>query len=642
VTWDVILDASREGEGDDAMAAGITAARQLGTRVVTGSVTDVEPVEGPAVAGPTRPLTDIEGDITQLHGNEHAILPFPQLRAVSTYGFVDAPRGRDGIIRELPLVVRVGGEVYPSLVLQTLMAYWRVPAEAVRVRLGEAIILPTADGEVRVPITATGGYFINYRYDHDDVRPDFPTYSYADVLLRLNRRFVEGERDVPIPDFSGQILLIGQTVTGKADAGPTPRNAYSPLVLLHANALANILTGDHARRAPEGWIWSVTILLGYFCVWLAQRRPIRLLALASLLIVTAYTALVIWGWIAWSLWFPLVGPLLGFVALQLVVIGRRVWQEQKAKQQIQGMFGSYVSPQLVERMVNAGEPPRLGGQEVALTAYFSDIQGYSTFSEKLSPVRLVELLNDYLTVCTDIVQAEGGTLDKYIGDAVVAMFGAPLAQEDHACRACVAALRVQHELGALRERWTAQGEVWPLTVRQMRTRIGLNTGMAVVGNMGSRTRFNYTMTGDEVNLAARMESGAKHWGAYTLCTEATRSACVAHGGGRVVFRPLGRIVVKGRAQAVAIHEVVGLREHTADSTHEALAHFAEGLARYYQRDWSGALACFQRSEALEPLRPGEAPGVTNNPSLVFQNLVRQAMANPPPADWDGTYVMSDK
>jgi adenylate cyclase len=279
---------------------------------------------------------------------------------------------------------------------------------------------------------------------------------------------------------------------------------------------------------------------------------------------------------------------------------------------------------------------------VALTAYFSDIQGYSTFSEKLSPVRLVELLNDYLTVCTDIVQAEGGTLDKYIGDAVVAMFGAPLAQEDHACRACVAALRVQHELGALRERWTAQGEVWPLTVRQMRTRIGLNTGMAVVGNMGSRTRFNYTMTGDEVNLAARMESGAKHWGAYTLCTEATRSACVAHGGGRVVFRPLGRIVVKGRAQAVAIHEVVGLREHTADSTHEALARFAEGLARYYQRDWSGALACFQRSEALEPLRPGEAPGVTNNPSLVFQNLVRQAMANPPPADWDGTYVMSDK
>jgi adenylate cyclase len=643
LTWDVIFDASREGDGDNSMAAGIEAAAALGLRVVSGSVTEAEPVEaagGPP--GPTRPLTQITGDIGKLLGDEHAILPFPQLRAVSTYGFVDAPRGRDGIIRELPLVVRVGQEVYPSLVLQTLMAYWDIPAGAVQVRLGEAIILPTKQGDVRVPITDTGRYFINYRYDHDDIRPDFPTYSYADVLLRLNRRFAEGDRTQAVPDFAGKILLLGQTVTGKADAGPTPRNAYAPLVLLHANAVANILSGDYARRGPDPIIWGVMIALGYLCVWLALRRSITRLALVSILIITAYTSLVLWGWIAWSLWFPWVGPLLGFTALQLVVIGRRVWQEQKAKQEIQGMFGSYVSPQVVERMVNAGEPPQLGGHEAEITAYFSDIQGYSTFSERLSPVRLVELLNDYLTVCTDIVQEEGGTLDKYIGDAVVAMFGAPIAHEDHAYRACVAALRVQHELGALRERWTAQGETWPLTVRQMRTRIGLNTGRAVVGNMGSRTRFNYTMTGDEVNLAARMESGAKHWGAYTLCTEATRAACVQHGGDRVVFRPLGRIVVKGRSQPVGIHEVVGLREHTTDRTFEALAHFASGLERYHQRDWTGALACFQRSESLEPLRPGEAPGVTTNPSLVFQEQVRQALANPPPADWDGVYVMQDK
>lgn len=643
LTWDVILDATREGEGDGQMAAGVQAAREAGVRVVTGSVTNPDPVEiTPGFDGPTQPLTDVTGDMSLFYGDEHVILPFPQLRNVSAYGFVDAPRGRDGIIRELPLVVRIGPKVYPSLALQTLMAYYRTPADKVRVRAGDAVYLPTPAGEVRVPISVQGMYFINYRYDHDDLRPDFKTDSYGEVLLSLNRHFVEGVAEQPIPDYAGKILLIGQTVTGKADAGPTPRAAYSPLVLVHANVVNNILAQDFARRAPEPLAWIGLIAIGYLCAWLALRRSLTLLASVSILVIVAYTNLVVWGWVFWSLWFPWVGPLLGFVALQFIVIGRRVWQEQKAKQEIKGMFGSYVSPQLVEKLVNAGEPPRLGGQEVEITAYFSDIQGYSTFSEKLTPTRLVGLLNEYLTVCTDIVQEEGGTLDKYIGDAVVAMFGAPIPLPDHAYRACVTALRVQQALGGLRERWTALGEAWPLTVRQMRTRIGLNTGRAVVGNMGSRTRFNYTMTGDEVNLAARMESGAKTWGAYTLCTEATRAACEQHGGDRVIFRPLGRIVVKGRAQAVAIQEVVGLREHVNDQTRECLAIFARGLACYHARDWAGAVAQFQLSELLEPLRPGEAPGVANNPSLAYQQHVRDAMANPPPVDWDGTYVMRDK
>jgi adenylate cyclase len=332
----------------------------------------------------------------------------------------------------------------------------------------------------------------------------------------------------------------------------------------------------------------------------------------------------------------------GFGALQFVVIGRRMWQEQAAKQEIQGMFGAYVSPQFVERLVKSGERPQLGGHEEEITAYFSDIQGYSTFSEKLTPDRLVALLNEYLTVCTDIVQEEGGTLDKYIGDAVVAMFGAPIPLPDHAYRACVAALRVQRALDGLRSRWEAQGETWPLTVRQMRSRIGLNTGRVIVGNMGSRTRFNYTMTGDDVNLAARMESGAKSWGAYTMCTEATRLACVQHGGDRVVFRPLGRIVVKGRTQAVPIHEVVGLREWLEPVTLECLDVFARGLDAYHARDWTGAQTLFARSAALEPRQPGRDPGVKGNPSLVFTELTAHLQANPPGPEWDGVHVMEGK
>jgi adenylate cyclase len=211
------------------------------------------------------------------------------------------------------------------------------------------------------------------------------------------------------------------------------------------------------------------------------------------------------------------------------MMGRRALAEQRAKEQIKGMFGAYVSPELVNRMVNSGVSPELGGHDEEITAYFSDIQSFSTFSEKLKSGPLVELMNEYLTACTDIVQAEGGTLDKYIGDAVVAMFGAPIPMKDHAFRACVATQRVHLKLAELRDHWKSQGEKWPEIVWKMQTRIGLNTGVCMIGNMGSRTRFNYTMMGDDVNLAARMESGSKSWGAYTMCSEATKLACETHG-----------------------------------------------------------------------------------------------------------------
>ena len=221
------------------------------------------------------------------------------------------------------------------------------------------------------------------------------------------------------------------------------------------------------------------------------------------------------------------------------------------------MFGTYVSPAVVGQLVKSGQPPRLGGHEEEITAYFSDIQGFSRFAELMPPERLVELMNEYLTACTDVVTEEGGTLDKYIGDAVVAMFGAPIAQRDHAYRACLVALRVQARLAELRAKWREEGDRWPAVVAEMQTRIGLNSGPCVIGNMGSRTRFNYTMMGDNVNLAARMESGAKSWGVFTLCTEATRRACEQHAGDRVVFRPLGKIRVIGRAKPVAVFEVIG-------------------------------------------------------------------------------------
>lgn len=643
VSWDVILDAPREGDGDASMWAGVFAVTNAGGQVITGSVTNPDPLDNnPSATGKTQPLRNIKGDIAGVYGAEYALLPFQALRDPGLYGFVDAQRGADGIIREIPFIVRVGQEIFPSYALQTLMAYYKAPADKVRVVLGDAVYLPTDAGEVRVPISAAGMYFINYRYDHDDVRPDFPTRTYVDTLIQLNDHYVENVPGFKAPDYAGKIVFIGQTVTGRADAGPTPRSSYAPLVLMHANVVNNVLAHDFARRVPDWLAWLGMLALTYTCVWLALKRSITLAATFTLLVIVLHLSLALWGWIWWSLWFPWIGPLLGLVVTQFIVIGRRVLQEQRAKQEIKGMFGSYVSPALVERLVEAGTPPQLGGHRTELTAYFSDIQSFSSFSEQLAPEQLVDLMNEYLTVCTDIIQEEGGTLDKYIGDAVVAMFGAPIPLQDHAYRACVAAARVQGKLLELRAGWEAAGDKWPEIVRQMQSRIGLNSGQAVVGNMGSRTRFNYTMMGDDVNLAARMESGAKSWGAYTMCTEATKLACEQSGGDRLVFRALGKIVVMGRSTPVPIFELTGLRESLPATAFACIEKFEAGLARYLARDWAGARELFEQSAKLEPNQPGVTPGVKTNPSRIYLDIVARYEAAPPPEDWNGVFVMKEK
>lgn len=316
------------------------------------------------------------------------------------------------------------------------------------------------------------------------------------------------------------------------------------------------------------------------------------------------------------------------------------WQlnvERKKKERIMIMFGQSVSPAMVAQLVKSGESPKLGAHEAVITPFFSDLQSFALSSESLPPDRLIELVHEYLTACTDIIQAEGGTLDKYVGNAIVAMFGAPSTLPDHAFRACVAAQRMQLKLDDLRAKWRREGARWPASLSGLRTRIGLNTGPCIVGNLGSRTRFNYTMMGHQVNLAARMEAGATHWGAYSMCTEATRAACVQHGGDRVVFRPLGRIGVAGQSASVPIHEIVGLKETIEATTRECVGLFEQGLARYYARDWDGAIQQFQQSARLEPLNPDRSPGVKTNPSLVYLGMGQHFKAQPPPEQWDGNF-----
>jgi adenylate cyclase len=506
----------------------------------------------------------------------------------------------------------------------------------------QAAHIPIFDGQM-IEIN----WFSPWMSPANNPRISFSTvYNYSEMLKSAD----EAERNAATqffaqPDFKDAIVLIGPVDPLLQDLAVTPFDEVPvPKVGLHGNMVKTIVSGLYLHRLP---VWAnqlillgLTVLVSIFAAAGGSRGART--KLTAVLLLTAYV------WLAFNLFeqyqliIPLVAPLGSAFTASFAAIVWQLIQEEKQKGRIKGMFGAYVSPQLVERMVESGENPQLGGHDDEITAYFSDIQSFSSFSEKLGSGPLVELMNEYLTGCTDIVQGQGGTLDKYIGDAVVAMFGAPLPLKDHAYRACVATQMVHRKIAELREKWKSEGAKWPEIVWNMQTRIGLNTGTCMIGNMGSRTRFNYTMMGDNVNLAARMESGAKSWGAYTMCTEATKLSCEQHGGDHVVFRPLGRIVVKGRTSAVPIHEIVGLKESVTSDARECIGLFSRGLARHYERDWDGALALFKQSSRIEPNQPGITPGVSSNPSIVYTHITEHYKVEPPPENWDGVYVMKEK
>jgi len=558
----------------------------------------------------------------------------------------------DGGTRVVPAYAPTSIRTYLHMAVELARLHFGVKPEGVKIS-DEYIDLVREDGTRMAHIPIFDGQMIEINWfspwmsPANNPRISFSTvYNYSEMLKSAD----EAERQAATrffaqPDFKNAIVLIGPVDPLLQDLAVTPFDEVPvPKVGLHGNMLKTIASGLYLHRLPA-WanqliLLGLTVLVSLFAAAGGSRGART--KLTAVLLLTAYV------WLAFNLFeqlqliIPLVAPLSSAFTASFAAI---VWQlilEEKQKGRIKGMFGAYVSPQLVERMVESGENPQLGGHDDEITAYFSDIQSFSSFSEKLGSGPLVELMNEYLTGCTDIVQGQGGTLDKYIGDAVVAMFGAPLPLKDHAYRACVATQMVHRKLAELRGKWKSEGAKWPEIVWNMQTRIGLNTGTCMIGNMGSRTRFNYTMMGDNVNLAARMESGAKSWGAYTMCTEATKLSCETLEGDHVVFRPLGRIVVKGRTTAVPIHEIVGLKEHVTSDARECIGLFSQGLTRHYERDWDGALALFKQSARLEPNQPGITPGVSSNPSIVYTHITEHYKEEPPPENWDGVYVMKEK
>ena len=578
--------------------------------------------------GYTKAIASFQGDIKRLVGNDTVLLPITVLGDSAHAGLVNAPPGPDGVRRRLPLVVRCGSRVFPSLVLQSLLTYEGVESDAVTVSLGNCIHVKGKKKTWTIPIDDHGQMTINYRHPHT-----FKVYPYAGLAANLLKYSQDKEWPKERPPITGQVLFIGQMAEGLSDLGPTPHAPLVGLVLTHANAFSNILSGDYIKK-PDFWqfvgFWALAALL---TILIVRFAPIWLAVLFPVLMICGYGFAAFHIFRLESLHLPVAWPVLGFMALEGSSMLHRLVIESRAKSRITGMFGTYLAPQVVKQLIASGEEPQLGGHQAEITAFFSDIAGFSSFSEKLTPERLVQLMNDYLSEMTDILQDNGGCLDKFIGDAIVGMFGAPVPLEAHAHSGCRAALLIQKRQLELREKWRQEGD-WPGIVYEMKTRIGLNSGPAIVGNMGSRRRQNYTMMGDTVNLAARSESGAKSYGVYTMITGETKVLAEQHKDD-IAFRYLDKIVVKGRTLPAEVYEVVGFKNELSAKTKECLEVFQQGIERYLAQDWDGAKALFERSAKLETHQD-------DNPSLVMLKRCDALKAAPPAADWDGVYVMKSK
>ncbi len=452
----------------------------------------------------------------------------------------------------------------------------------------------------------------------------FTYYSYYDIM----KDRVQGS-------LEGKIFLVGSSVQGLFDLVSTPVDSHYPGVEVHASLINSFLTNTFVRRL-SGWqdlliLLLVAIIIGFTSFFLKPLWGSILSALA--IFVYFLIAMTVFG--SNHLWIEIARPILAIVITFTGVMAFRYVTEEKDRKFLQNTFKQYLSPQLIDIMYNSKQQPKLGGDEGVRTAYFTDIQGFSTFSEKLgSPTRLVELLNEYLTEMTDTLLAHYGTLDKYEGDAIIAFFGAPMPMEDHARQACLTALDMQGKLGDLRKKWISEGDKWPQIVHEMRMRIGVNSGPIVTGNMGSRTRMNYTMMGDTVNLAARLESAAKQYGVFVMISHYTYDMIKND----FEVRQLDKITVVGKSEPIVVYELMGQAGNLSDDLRKMRELYSAGMAHFYKQEWDKAIEALNESEKLEPYRTF----AKITPSRKIMGYCMDYKKTPPGPNWDGVTNLTSK
>lgn len=557
------------------------------------------------------------------------------LNSSEHFAFFSNDADDDAINRWVTLAAKVDGNLMPSLALKGAAEFLN---SEIFVFFNEAaiegIVLVNREDEeqaIEIPIDPAG--YGRLLIQHRGPSQGFQHFSLADAY---DDSFSNEEREA----LKGSILLLGATATGINDIRPNPFDPAIDGVENHAAAIDNIVRRRFLRRPATMIETEFMIILGiglFFSPILIWGHAITS-GLALLVFLGGFWAVDYFFWFEKGIWAYLAVPCTQILSMFLLTNIFKYISEEKDKQFLKSAFGSYISPELIEDMYNTGEPPKLGGNSGILTAYFTDIQGFSSFSEKLTATQLVELLNEYLTAMTDILLEEKGTLDKYEGDAIIAFFGAPMPLEDHAVRACTVAVKMQYTLLQLRKKWTDEGDKWPQIVKDMRMRIGINSGEIVTGNMGSRDRMNYTMMGDSVNLAARLEEAAKQYGIFTQVSQFTKDLT----DDKFEMRELDTIRVVGKKEPVTTYDLLGIKGMTPPGLVKLKDTFHHGLQLYKDMKWDEAIAVFKQSLEMEWLRYPDLKGKKTNPSEIYIERCEEFKKNPPPDDWDRVYTLTKK
>lgn len=549
----------------------------------------------------------------QGHDNNSMIPPIEVLsESARGFGNVKTSPDADGIYRRIPLVFCYNSKWIPSV---GLAAYRHIEGSGpVTADRGEIRI-----GDLRVPQDGEGNFLLTYY----DPQREYPRYSAFNVISSY-LAIQEGRKPIyPRDVFKDKVVFIGFTAPGLFDMKSTPVSSIYPGMAIHATLLANLLKKDFrvriSRYAVLALSAAVAILMG-ITVMLASGYA--QLLLAALLSTAGLLAFIVVAF-RQSLWVDAI-MLLGSLGFAFALTAAFSYAtEGRQKRQIKQTFSHYMSDLLIQDILKNPEKLRLGGERRTLTVFFSDLAGFTSLSEKLSPEEVVTLLNRYLTAMTDIILDSGGIIDKYEGDAIMAFWGAPLVQEDHAVRACLAALDNQKRLVRLRKEFAEMG------LPQVYARIGMNTGEMIIGNMGSSKRFDFTVIGDNVNLASRLEGAGKEYGTSITISEETCRGARDH----VEVRELDLLQVKGKEKPVRIYELLARKGELDDLTREAIRFFSEGLEHYRQMRWDDAVLCFERSLAID---------AEDGPSKTFIGRCESFRKDPPPAGWDGVYRLTTK
>ncbi|MCL2102807.1 MAG: adenylate/guanylate cyclase domain-containing protein [Syntrophorhabdaceae bacterium] len=537
------------------------------------------------------------------------LFPIPEI-AVPSFALADVQHDpdTDGIYRRARLFRIFDEKAVASFGLAPLMA--SSPDLRMEIREGSLFV----DGK-EVPIDARGKAILRFRGPSGTA---FRHYSAAAVIQSELREQAGEPPVIQDPEaFRGRHVIFGFSAPGLFDLRPTPVGGVFPGAEIHATTLDNLLEGDFVIAVAPAATFALAFFLALVCafaVLFSKKAWQSLLLCAVFLPLPAIICLLACNE---GYWLPLVVQEAGISFSLMGAFTVNYATEGRQKRFIKGAFRQYLSPAVIDQLIEHPERLKLGGEKRIVSIFFSDIQGFAGISEGLDPEALTALLNEYLSAMTDIIQEEGGTVDKYIGDAIIAFWNAPLDQQDHAERAARSALRCQEKLAEMRPGIRERIGI------DLFMRIGLNTGAAVVGNMGSNSRFDYTILGDAVNLAARLEGINKQFGTYILASESLRSALPDS----VHARNIAHVAVVGRKEPVHVFELLSQKDF--ESQEQEFSSFADGLRAFTGGDFQAALDIFLSTSKSDPSAESYARKC-------------RALIEHPPQHWDGVWVMTDK